>query len=124
MMHVDFNFRRQPSRQTRGLSPELRILIDMAVKAGRVEKIAPGVSALPGYIWCDKTHRLICADQLTPEEIRARKRGALENGQRRANELRTRAHLERKASAAATRLDGKTGAEIAEALGLTEHRSR
>lgn len=52
-----------------GLTAEERALIDAAVDAGQVTRIAPGVSSAPEVIWCPKDRQLRYVDKAAAQRV-------------------------------------------------------
>ncbi len=112
------DFRRAPARQERGLSNEMRALIEEAISAGRVSKAPMGASGLPRMIW--NGHQIVREEPITKQECDGKFQRARAVGRAQANQQQADARAEREKAAHAMRKKGATRADIAMALGVTE----
>lgn len=113
----DFNFARQPAKQERGTSDADRELIEAAMAAGKLRRIAPGVSGLPPMIFDPRINRIVIQDREARAVAKAKtfRSGAESVNAKRREERRLRQEDAVRLSAA-----GKTRAQIAAALGVHE----
>lgn len=91
------------------ITQQERALIDEAIAAGRVTKIAEGKSSVPDVIWCPKGRRLV---YVTPVNAGLNFSGSAAGAAQRRRKAANRANI------ADLLRQGRTDVEIAQALGL------
>ncbi|MBL3569922.1 hypothetical protein BV509_01045 [Rhodovulum sulfidophilum] len=93
------------------LSPEERRLIDEAVAAGRVTEVPTGASAHSSYVWDQSKKTLVMREPYAPKSWAHRKGGRPANPALAARRQSVRVMVAE---------GGRTGAEMAQALGVSE----
>lgn len=113
----DFNFRRPPAKQERGTSDDDRALIEAAMAAGKLRRIAQGVSGLPPMVFDPKLNKIVIQE---PQARAAAKRRTYHAGAESINAKRREERRQRQAEAVALQQAGKTREQIATLLGVHE----
>lgn len=96
------------------VTPEERRLIDEAIAQGKVQKVPPG-SGHPGFQWCESRQRLVTKEN---DGGRSYFTFGWRTSKRQVVAKKRRAHVRRLHG------EGKTVAEIVEALGASEYSIR
>ena len=110
MMRLDFCAR---DRQERGLDRQMRFLIDQAIEAGMVQVVSQGATALPGFIWDGKLHKLVGHDTRTEQQKAADQRRAFLAVRKRINAGTTKKAQQRRIEIAKLLAEGLQDDQIA-----------
>ena len=113
----NFNFRRLPAKQDLRVSDDDRALIEAALAAGKLKRIAQGVSGLPSMIFDPKINKIVIQE---PEKRAAEKAKTFRSGADLMNSKRRDERRQRQEEAVRLHAAGKTRAQIAAIIDVHE----